>query len=94
MAKPQHTIKRIVNRGEDAKFTGSEPEWITQPAADVRVISLIKACNWYNYSCSRKDARDMIIQYFELNKKTKEAKLMRGISDSHVVPTTGWICRT
>ena len=93
MAKPQHTIKRIVNRGEDAKFTGSEPEWITQPAADVRVISLIKACNWYNYSCSRKDARDMIIQYFELNKKTKEAKLMRGISDSHVVPTTGWICR-
>lgn len=93
MAKAQPVIKRIINKGEDAKFIGSEPEWITQPSDDVRMISLIKACNWYNYSCSRKDAREMIIQYFELNNKIKEAKLMRGIADAHVMPTTGWICR-
>jgi len=93
MKKLSTTIKRLVPRGEDAKFIGSEPEWLTQPADDVRVGTLAKAFNWYNYSYGRKDAKDLIIQYFEVNKKTKELKLMRGIPDSRVKTTTGWICR-
>jgi hypothetical protein len=93
MAKLQPTIKRLVPRGEDAKFIGSEPEWPTQPSDETRVSTLTKAFNWYNYSYGRKEARDMIIQYFEINQKAKEAKLIRGISDNRVKPTTGWICR-
>jgi len=93
MAKLQPTIKRLVPRGEDAKFIGSEPEWLTQPTDEIRVSELTRAFNWYNYSYGRKEARDLIIQYFELNQKTKEAKLMRGIPDNRVKPTTGWICR-
>ena len=93
MAKIQTTIKRLVPRGEDAKFIGSEPEWPTQPSDETRVSTLTKAFNWYNYSYGRKEARDMIIQYFEINQKSKEAKLIRGISDNRVKPTTGWICR-
>jgi len=93
MKKLSTTIKRLVPHGEDAKFIGSEPEWLTQPADDVRVGTLAKAFNWYNYSYGRKDAKDLIIQYFEVNKKAKELKLMRGIPDSRVKTTTGWICR-
>jgi hypothetical protein len=93
MKKLSTTIKRLVPRGEDAKFIGSEPEWLTQPTDDTRVGILAKAFNWYNYSYNRKDAKDLIIQYFEVNKKAKELKLMRGIPDSRVKTTTGWICR-
>jgi len=93
MKKLSTTIKRLVPHGEDAKFIGSEPEWLTQPSDDVRVGTLAKAFNWYNYSYGRKDAKDLIIQYFEVNKKAKELKLMRGIPDSRVKTTTGWICR-
>jgi hypothetical protein len=93
MKKLSTTIKRLVPRGEDAKFIGSEPEWLTQPTDETRVGTLAKAFNWYNYSYSRKDAKDLIIQYFEVNKKAKELKLMRGIPDSRVKTTTGWICR-
>lgn len=93
MAKTLPTLKRIINRGEDAKFTGSEPEWVTQPKDEDRVGALSKALNWYNYSCTRKDAREMIIHYLEWNKRTREVKLLRGISDAHVLTTTGWICR-
>jgi len=93
MKKLSTTIKRLVPRGEDAKFIGSEPEWLTQPTDDTRVGTLAKALNWYNYSYGRKDAKDLIIQYFEVNKRAKEVKLMRGIPDSRVKTTTGWICR-
>jgi hypothetical protein len=64
MTKLSTTIKRLVPRGEDAKFIGSEPEWLTQPTAENRVTALTKAFNWYNYSYSRKEAKDLIIQYF------------------------------
>jgi len=93
MTKTQPVIKRLTPKGEDAKFLGPEPEWKIQPEDDFRIGALTKAFNWYNYSYGKKEARDLIIQYFELNQKPKEAKIMRGIPDSRVTPTTGWICR-
>jgi hypothetical protein len=71
---------------------GMEPTWKTQPT-EYRISSLSKAFTWYNYFYGKKDARDMIVNYLETHDRKADVKLLKGIPDSAVRLTTGWLCR-
>jgi len=92
MAK-SNEIKRLNPKGAEFKYVGPEPEWRTQPTSENRLSQLAKAFQWYNYHYGKKDAKDMLCQYLEINHRPKDAKLMRGIPDSQIRLTPAWACR-
>ena len=92
MAK-SNEIKRLNPKGAEFKYVGPEPEWRVQPTSENRLSSLAKAFQWYNYHYGKRDAKDMLCQYLEINHRPKDAKLMRGIPDSQIRLTPAWACR-
>ena len=92
MAK-SNEIKRLNTKGAEFKYVGPEPEWRVQPTSENRLSSLAKAFQWYNYHYGKRDAKDMLCQYLEINHRPKDAKLMRGIPDSQIRLTPAWACR-
>ena len=88
----QAAIKLLNPRSPDTKYTGNEPTWAVQPLED-RLSKLTYAFNWYHYFYSKKDAKDMIISYLDRHDRAKDAKKIRSLSDSQIVPTVGWLCR-
>lgn len=91
--QPAVKIKPLNPKGAETKYVGFEPEWKVQPETENRISAFSKAFNWYNYHYGKKDAKDMIAQYLEINHRSKESKLIRGIPDSHVRLTPAWVCR-
>jgi uncharacterized protein (DUF433 family) len=93
MAKNETAIKRLNPRGAETKYVGFEPEWRIQPDETNRISSFANAFQWYNYHYGKKDAKDMIAQYLEINHRKADAKLIRGIPDSQIRVTPAWVCR-
>ena len=91
MAKNE--IKRLNPKGAETKYVGFEPEWNIQPDETNRISSLANAFQWYNYHYGKKDAKEMIAQYLQIVGRTKDSKTLRGIPDSQIRVTPGWICR-
>jgi hypothetical protein len=85
-------VKPLNPRSADTNVMGMEPTWKTQPT-EYRISSLTKAFTWYNYFYSKKDARDMIVNYLESHDRKTDVKLLKGIPDGAVRLTTGWLCR-
>ena len=92
MAK-SNEIKRLNPKGAETKYVGHEPEWKFQPTEENRLSSLANAFQWYNYHYGKKDAKDMIAQYLDVNNRPKDAKTIRGIPDSQIRITPAWVCR-
>lgn len=88
-AKP---VKLLNPRSGDTQVMGTEPTWEVQPT-DNRISRMSKAFGWYNYFYGKKDARDMIVSYLETHGRKNDVKLLRGVSDSAIRLTTGWLCR-
>jgi hypothetical protein len=86
------SIKLLNPRSSDTNVMGPEPTWRVQPI-DNRFSALSKAFSWYNYFYGKKDARDMIVNYLELHDRKTDVKLLRGVPDSAIRLTTGWLCR-
>lgn len=93
MAKHEYTIKRLNPKGAETKYVGFEPEWNIQPDDTNRISSLANAFQWYNYHYGKKDAKDMIAMYLDINNRKSDAKLIRGIPDSQIRVTPAWVCR-
>jgi hypothetical protein len=86
------TVRPLNPRSADTKFMGDEPTWRVQPVYD-RVSQMTIAFNWYNYFYGKKDARDMIVSYLETHGRKNDVRLLRGVPDSAISLTTGWLCR-
>ena len=86
------SIKLLNPRSSDTNVMGPEPTWKVQPI-DHRISALSKAFGWYNYFYGKKDARDMIVNYLELHGRKNDVRLLRGVPDSAIRLTTGWLCR-
>ena len=93
MAKNETTIKRLNPKGAETKYVGFEPEWRIQPDETNRISSFANAFQWYNYHYGKKDAKDMIAMYLEINHRKADARLIRGIPDSQIRVTPAWVCR-
>jgi hypothetical protein len=85
-------IKLLNPRSSDTNILGMEPTWQVQPT-EYRTSRLSKAFSWYNYFYGKKDARDMIVNYLEAHDRKADVRLLKGIPDSAIRLTTGWLCR-
>ena len=85
-------IKLLNPRSADTNILGMEPTWQVQPT-EYRASRLSKAFSWYNYFYGKKDARDMIVNYLEAHDRRADVRLLKGIPDSAIRLTTGWLCR-
>ena len=92
MNATKQSIKLLNPRNADTNVMGPEPTWKNQPVEN-RVSALSKAFSWYNYFYGKKDARDMIVNYLELHGRKADVRLLKGIPDSAIRLTTGWLCR-
>ena len=85
-------IKLLNPRSSDTNVMGGEPAWKIQPTEN-RISALSHAFSWYNYFYGKKDARDMIVNYLESHGRKADVKLLKGVPDSAIRLTTGWLCR-
>lgn len=85
-------IKLLNPRSSDTNVMGGEPVWKTQPTEN-RISALSRAFSWYNYFYGKKDARDMIVNYLESHDRRADVRLLKGVPDSAIRLTTGWLCR-
>jgi len=85
-------VKPLNPRSSDTNVMGMEPTWQIQPT-EYRISRLSKAFSWYNYFYGKKDARDMIVNYLEAHDRKADVRLLKGIPDSAIRLTTGWLCR-
>jgi len=92
MNATKQTIKLLNPRSSDTNVMGTEPTWKIQPV-EGRISALSNAFSWYNYFYGKKDAREMIVNYLELHGRKNDVRLLRGIPDSAIRLTTGWLCR-
>jgi hypothetical protein len=92
-ARVANVIRPLNPKGAETKYIGHEPDWKFQPTEQNRISAFSKAFAWYNYHYGKKDAKDMLCQYLEINHRPKDAKTMRGIPDSQIRLTPAWVCR-
>ena len=92
-AKAVTVIKPLNPKGAETKYVGHEPDWKFQPTEETRISAFSKAFAWYNYHYGKRDAKDMLCQYLDVNHRPKDAKLMRGIPDGQIRLTPAWVCR-
>jgi hypothetical protein len=92
-AKAVNQIKPLNPKGAETKYVGHEPEWKVQPTEQNRISAFSKAFAWYNYHYGKRDAKEMLCQYLEINTRPKDARTMRGIPDSQIRLTPAWVCR-
>jgi hypothetical protein len=89
LSKP---VKPLNPRSADTNAMGMEPLWNIQPT-DNRISAMSKAFSWYNYFYGKKDAREMIVNYLERHDRKGDVRLLKGVPDSSIRLTTGWLCR-
>ena len=92
-ARAATVIKPLNPKGAETKYVGHEPDCKFQPTEENRISAFSKAFAWYNYHYGKRDAKDMLCQYLDVNHRARDAKLMRGIPDSQIRLTPAWVCR-
>jgi uncharacterized protein (DUF433 family) len=92
-ARSVNAIKPLNPKSAETKYVGHEPEWKIQPTEQNRISAFSKAFAWYNYHYGKRDAKEMLCQYLEINNRSRDAKTMRGIPDSQIRLTPAWVCR-
>jgi hypothetical protein len=86
-------IKPLNPKGAETKYVGFEPEWKIQPDETNRLSRMARAFNWYTYHYGKKEAKEFIVHYLTNVGREKDAKTFRGVPDSKVRLTPGWMCR-
>jgi hypothetical protein len=90
----KNEIKELKPKDPHTKYFGNEPIFTEQPKTEEEYKhSLGRALNWYNYFYSNKEAKELLAEYLEHNNRAKDAKYIRKVSDSVIVPTYGWVAR-
>lgn len=74
----------------DTKHLGDEPVYTGKELVG---LELIRVFNWYNYMCTKTDARDYIETYLKNTGRSKELKLHKSIPDVWVSLQAGWLAR-
>lgn len=83
-------LSKISTRGDD-KYAGIEPTWTNQQGTKSELMS---ALNWYNYFCGKKEAKTFVLEYMQINSKSKdEISYMSSVPDSEMSMQFGFIAR-
>jgi len=88
-----HFVKALNPRDADTKYMGEEPFFPIQPDTEARFSALARGFTWYTRFYSKKDARELMAQYLDYNKRTDEAKQIRKVHESEFILTLCWVAR-
>lgn len=86
-------VKPFIFRSPDSRYLGDEPTWETQPTEKNRLSQLARAFTWYNYYFANKEAKEMLLQWFQIQKREKDYKIAKSIADSEYPLTACWLSR-
>jgi len=90
MHKP---LKPMNPRTPDLKYTGTEPEWRTQPDSENRNSRLGSAFQWYGYHYGKKEVKEFIIDWLTRNDRQREARYFARTPEATLVNAYGWLAR-
>jgi hypothetical protein len=86
-------VKSLNPRDPDTKYFGEEPLFVVQPDTDLRRLALMRSFTWYNRFYGKKEAKELMSQYLEFNKRTQDSKVMRKVDDKEFLLTLCWLAR-
>jgi hypothetical protein len=89
----EHFVKALNPRDADTKYMGEEPFFPLQPETEQRFSALARSFTWYTRFYSKKDAKELMAQYLDYNKRTDEAKQIRKVHESEFIITLCWVAR-
>ena len=81
---------KVAQQLADMKHMGDEPEVKGKSKSNVDTLKLL---NWYNYMCSRSDARQYIETYLKAKGRTSELRALKNVSDTWINLQAGWAAR-
>lgn len=87
------TIKPFAFKAADHRYLGEEPRWEVQPTEKNRLSQFARAFTWYNYYFTKKEAKEMLLQWLEHHERLKELKVIKGVSDDEYPLTYCWLSR-
>lgn len=73
------------------KYMGDEP--ILSREVYVSDSEYGRALNWYNYMCSRSEAREYLETYLQNENRTADLRAVKNVSDSMLPETLCWVAR-
>ena len=89
-----HSLVKALNpRDVDVQHYGDEPLFVLQPDEDKRRVTLMRSFTWYNRFYGKKDAKELMSQYLEYNKRTNDSKIMRRVHENEFLLTLCWLAR-
>jgi hypothetical protein len=72
---------------------GNEPSWTLQDINNEQG-DISGAFTWYNYSCTKKDAKEFVLDYLKATNKSKDIILaFKALPESKYVVQFGWLAR-
>jgi hypothetical protein len=86
-------VKALNPRDVDVQYYGDEPLFVVQPDPDQRRVALMRSFTWYNRFYGKKDAKELMAQYLDLNSRPADAKIMRKIHENEFLMTLCWLAR-
>lgn len=86
-------VKALNPRDPDVQHYGEEPLFVIQPDENKRRVTMMRTFTWYHRFYGKKDARELLAQYLDLNGRTVEAKTIRKIHESEFILTLCWLAR-
>ncbi len=87
-----HFVKALNPKdASETKYMGDEPYFAIQP--EERSLALTRGFTWYNRFYGKKDAKDLLCQYLDLNSRTEEAKKLKKVDEKEFLMTLCWLAR-
>lgn len=90
LKKKKVTAGKSVQYIADIRHMGEEPD-LKGKFLDERLLS--RTFNWYNYMCTRVQAREYIEAYLKANKRVGDLKVLKKVADVWIIPQAGWLAR-
>ena len=84
-------MKALNPTSAEIKYTGDEPCFMQQP--ENRTGSLVLSFNWYSRYYGAKEAKNMLIEYLDVNDRKDEMKQMMRVAESEIMTTYAWLAR-
>ena len=72
------------------KYLGDEPVWTGQCLG---VVDYIKTMTWYNYMCSKSDARKYLDAYLRNVGRIEDARRLKSVPDKRIIDQAAWSAR-
>ena len=85
--KTTRTEQYLIN----LKYMGEEPIFPSDKQLTDQQYS--SALSWYNYMCSRSDAREYLETYLKNTNRLEDLKKLKSVPDNKFIEHTGWIAR-